>query len=312
MGIKFDEKKHEYRNDKGDLYISVTQLLKKYGLSVDYANIPDHVLANAAQKGKAVHKALEEYIKGDDTMIGLFDEVSLFDSYIKQRGLNRATMVPEEILYDDKYLIAGTVDVQYIDPVTSKKVIADFKTTSSLHIDAVTWQLSIYNYLISKGDLVTYYLNDIQAIHMYAGQMRVKDLPLIEFDAITALLSAQEQGATEFNYTKPDKILSNSKRQYITQLLNERDLLEDSLKSINAEIDELKTEIKTAMESEKEYKYDLDGYRINYIDSVVRTSLNRKRVQEFVEQHGGDMDKFYNTSKSNPDIRIFKIKSKDD
>ena len=53
------------------------------GYQPTYANIPASILNNAATKGKAVHKALELYIGGDTSMVGLLEEVSLFDNYVK-------------------------------------------------------------------------------------------------------------------------------------------------------------------------------------------------------------------------------------
>ena len=68
------------------------------------------------------------------------------------------------MVYDDLYQVAGTVDFQYEEG--GENIIADFKTTSKIHYDAVTWQLSVYNYLISKGDVLTYYFKKLKVFHL--------------------------------------------------------------------------------------------------------------------------------------------------
>ena len=67
--VSFDEATHTYTGTvTGKTYISVTTLLKKFGMSPsEYDAIPKEILEAKAAYGTAVHKALEEYIKGDET-----------------------------------------------------------------------------------------------------------------------------------------------------------------------------------------------------------------------------------------------------
>ena len=102
------------------------------------------------------------------------------------RNINLLLAKSEEVIYDDNYLIAGTVDWQYIDG--DEDVIADFKTTSSIHWDSVSWQLSIYNYIKCKGDVLQYYLKKLKVVHMYNGKFSVREVPPIEYDEIVNLI----------------------------------------------------------------------------------------------------------------------------
>ena len=65
MRVVFNEAEHTYTLGEKTL-ISVTQLLKKHGLSTNYANVDAEVLEKAANKGTAVHKEIENYIKNGD------------------------------------------------------------------------------------------------------------------------------------------------------------------------------------------------------------------------------------------------------
>jgi hypothetical protein len=307
--INFDEASHEYTRN-GVLYISTTQLLKKYGLSVDYAGIPDAVLQKAASKGKAIHKGLELYIQGDKSMIGLLKEVELFDNYIQLKGLDIKQMTPEQVIYDDIYKIAGTVDLQYIDGAL--QYIADFKTTSSLHLDAVAWQLSIYSFIISKGDLMKYYFIKPQVIHFNLGKMYVKDIHTIDYDAVKALLQANLDGNPVFNYVKPNKILSDSEELLIKQLLNEKQQYEEGLKLVESELTIVLEKVKNEMEKHKEYAFRTPDINIIYTPEITRRSLNQTKVKNYIIQQGENIDDYYNESISAPAIKASIPKSKID
>ena len=99
----------------------------------DYTGIPADILAKAAARGNATHKDLENFIKQGTTTTN--PDLINFSKYVAIRNIDLTTAKSEQIVYDDQYLIAGTVDFQYFDG--DEDIIADFKTTSSIHWDAV-------------------------------------------------------------------------------------------------------------------------------------------------------------------------------
>ena len=64
--LNFDENSHTYtlikENGEEINLVSVTQLLKKHGLSPDYSNIDSEILRLKAERGKVILKELEDYI----------------------------------------------------------------------------------------------------------------------------------------------------------------------------------------------------------------------------------------------------------
>ena len=56
--FQFDKNKHEYTLD-GRPLISVTQLMKKHGLSPDYSAVDPEVLFAAAERGTLIHRGSE-------------------------------------------------------------------------------------------------------------------------------------------------------------------------------------------------------------------------------------------------------------
>ena len=56
--------------------VSVTTLLKKHGLTPDYSFVNEVVLSTKAERGKVIHKELENYIK--ENKIGFTSELEKF------------------------------------------------------------------------------------------------------------------------------------------------------------------------------------------------------------------------------------------
>ena len=62
MIVEFEEKDHIYSVNGDIASISVTELLKKHGLSPNYDGVNKQVLRESAEKGKDVHKDLENVL----------------------------------------------------------------------------------------------------------------------------------------------------------------------------------------------------------------------------------------------------------
>lgn len=298
--MKFDEQKHEYERN-GTIYTSVTQLLKKYGLSANYDGIPQDVLNKAANKGKNIHKNLELYINGDKSMLGTVNEVDMFDNYVKTRGIDLAMTKSEQMVYDDNYKIAGTVDIQYADG--SDSIVADFKTTSQLHIDAVAWQLSIYNYLLSKGDVMTYYFNKLKVFHYTGTKLYVKDVYLVDFDAVKQLLDANLRGDPTFNYVKSTNVVAGSDEQLIGQILSELNSHKEVVDRLESELDVLLTKVKEKMVLNKDYQFSNDDYMINYVHPQTRLSLDQTKVKHYLESKGEKVEDYMKTTTTKDGVK---------
>ena len=143
--INFDEQTHTYTNENGQVLISVTQLLKQAGISPNYDFVDNEVLRASAEKGTLIHKEIEDYIKKGE--IGFTTELQEFINYITENNIK--VLASEKQVNNDR--IAGTIDLIAQYP-SGKVVYADFKTTSTVHKTAVSWQLSIYKNLDQSSD----------------------------------------------------------------------------------------------------------------------------------------------------------------
>lgn len=148
MRVIFNETNHTYTlGDK--VLISVTQLLKKHGLSADYSNVVEEILEKAANKGTMVHKEIEEYIKTGE--IGftseLLDYINLAEEIEFVPDQSEILLPDIDIDEDeiDNYIYAGTADI--IGKSKYGLTLIDIKTSQKVDKHAYAWQLSLYERL---------------------------------------------------------------------------------------------------------------------------------------------------------------------
>lgn len=297
----FNEETHEYI-EGGQAYISVTQLLKKYGLSADYAGIPNKVLQAAAVRGKQMHKDLELFINGDTSQLKTSRDVALFNKYITDNNIDLSSAKSEQIFYDTIYKLAGTIDFTYYDK--NDIVIADFKRTSQLHLDVVAWQLSLYNYLFVKGDPLNYYFNKLKVYHFINGKLHVIDVQTINYDQVKNLLDAQLNDLPTFVYTKNTNVISDTDILRLSGLNKELRTYQAIVDTLIDQRNTILNDVKTEMIKQKEYFFKSDDFDITYVAAQTRRSFNTSAAKQFIEQHGGDVETFMRETTTDDNILL--------
>lgn len=148
MRVIFNETNHTYAlGDK--LLISVTQLLKKHGLVTDYSGVNTETLEKAAEKGKLVHKEIEEYIKTGE--IGFTSELMNYIDLAEELEFvptESEVILPNKDIPEseiDEYTYAGTADI--MGTSIYGLTIIDVKTTQKVDKRGCAWQLSLYEKL---------------------------------------------------------------------------------------------------------------------------------------------------------------------
>lgn len=126
--IQFDEATHTYTRE-GVVVPSVTQALS---VIAAYDGIPPAVLQKAAERGTAVHKAIELHLQDDLDEASLDPEIaSYFYAYWKfERETGFKPRHAEALVYSAKYGYAGTLDLE--GDLHRKAAIIDTKTTRQL------------------------------------------------------------------------------------------------------------------------------------------------------------------------------------
>lgn len=140
--IEFIPFPHSYILDGEKVLTGLTTILKKHGLSANYSAVDDATLEHAADLGTQAHEAIEAYCNG-----GAVPQIPLIKSFAKL-GLN---ICATEYLVSDNETVASAIDL--INEVDDHTVdLLDMKRTSSVHKDALRWQLGAYRYLFELAN----------------------------------------------------------------------------------------------------------------------------------------------------------------
>ena len=171
--LEFYPETHTYLYD-GLMLQSVTQILGvKY--KNDYASVPPAVLDNAAKKGTAVHKAIENYNNSgyDDGS----EAVRNFKFLQKQYGFEVLdSELPIVLFKDDMPIACGRLDMTML--MDGETGIADIKTVSALNKDKIAYQLNLYRIGLMQSYGVD--AKFLKIIHLRDGVRKFIDCPVNE------------------------------------------------------------------------------------------------------------------------------------
>lgn len=266
MGLVFNEENHEYLLD-GKKLISVTQLMQKHDLAPDYSNVDKNVLSKKANFGKEIHKEIEEYIKHNDT--GFFEETTKFIEYVEQFKIN---LLESEYQVNNDF-VAGTIDLLFEEE--KKPYIADIKTTYQVHTDSVSWQLSIYCYLLTQGIKDFYDKYKGQVFHFKDKVLNVIDINLKPYEVVQKLMDCEKKNE-KFNEVVK---IGEYHLEQLTALEQVYDEIDKKLKEIKDKKDKLRELIKTEMEERGLKKAENDYIRITYMDASDSESIDTDKLK---------------------------------
>ena len=171
--LEYFDDTHTYLYD-GLMLPSVSQILgMKY--KNEYASVPPAVLDNAAQRGTAVHKAIENYnnLGYDDGS----EAVRNFKFLQKQYGFEVLdSELPIVIFKDDMPIACGRLDMTML--MDGETGIADIKTVSTLNKEKIAYQLNLYRIGLMQSYGVD--AKFLKIIHLRDGIRKVIDSPINE------------------------------------------------------------------------------------------------------------------------------------
>lgn len=284
--IEFDAEKHQYTLD-GKPLISVTQLMRKHGLAPDYSGVSEEVLKRAADRGTLIHKEIEEYNKTG--AIGFTAEAAAFADYIRKNDL--CVEASEMRVYND--ICAGTVDL-VIGNREGVQIIADIKTTATLNVEAVSWQLSIYNYLMNNP-------NDFaQAFHFDSdGNLKVIQIPFKPWEEVDRLMKCERDGVL-YRQDVSDLITSQQVAaiQEAERIIAEA---EKAKKEAEARIADVKNALMAEMEKRALKTFETDRIKITYVLPSTRTTIDSARLKKEMPEIA---EKFSKTTETSASVRI--------
>lgn len=149
-GLDFNESTHIYLLN-GEPIPSVTTLMKPLSDSF-YKGIPEKVLDRAADKGSAVHNAIENWLKFE--IIDIPDEhKGYFDAFMDWWNVRKPVLIGSELrLFHKLMRYGGTGDLACI--IDGKRNVVDYKTTYTLSEMMLRVQLEGYGQALASHGFV--------------------------------------------------------------------------------------------------------------------------------------------------------------
>lgn len=276
--IKFDEATHTYTLN-GKKLISVTQLMKKHGLAPNLDEVPTNLLNAKAERGSLIHKEIEGYIKNNEA--GFTTELLNFVAYARANDIE--VIESELMVYND--VVAGTCDLilnkRGGEFESDQPIIADIKTTYTLHRDAVSWQLSIYLWLYLYYDeiepLASWEGFIGQAYHFDKdGNLNVIDIPLKPYQEVQKLLECERQGKI-YNRDLQSTLGDLAELAKVEQLISS---LEKQKKEAEEKAKKMRQALLDAMEANAVKTYETDKLKVTYVAPTTSTSIDTTKLKE--------------------------------
>ena len=279
--FEFNEQTHTYKlNDK--ILPSVTQIINEVLFYNKYSSVSEDTLELAKKKGSLIHKEIEDYIKTGST--GFTTELQSFINIVKDKKLE---YMKSEVKVHNKE-IAGTIDI--VCRIGDKNVIIDTKTTAELDKEYVSWQLSMYIYILE-----TYY--NVRIDELYAMWLRDEKYKFVKVEKkthsqIEDVLEAFKNGSKIDLYSATLQTIPLDNQIAFMGLVHQMNDIENKIK-------EVKEAILKEMEDRGLSKVEIGDVTITYKQPTTRVSIDTKKLKE-----DGLYDKYSKTSNVKGSISI--------
>ena len=273
MTITFDKTSHIYFVNDEIATISVTELLRKHGLS------PNYFRANAEKKerGKQIHKDLEG-VCNSNRYVPKTEQGKQFKVWANE-NLSGAIAEQKLAIKIGDLIVAGTCDIMAIG-LNGERIIADHKNMAKVDKVSVAWQVSLYDYFARalKGEEI----NGVDlkwdgATKMLcfqyseSGTMNTIELERVPDEEIERLLWSEQNGVI---YTKPELEISNELAKKIESaelmVAEAQRQLEESKRTA----EELRKTLIAEMKKQGIKSWETDKVKITYIEPSERTGVD--------------------------------------
>jgi hypothetical protein len=297
---------HKYVLDLEEL-TGVTTILEQVMFRDKYTGIDDAVLRNAADRGTAIHAAVQAYMMGVDYELDPdlqpyeLDARVAWDAWIADAERREMRAVAVEYLVSDCKEVASKIDV--VRKVgDGKYAIADIKTTYQIDIEYVSWQLSVYKYLFEHQNPNS----EVVEMQVFWYNCREKMWQIREIQdkgtaEVERLLDAWRKGEY-WGMPMP------ADTEYPAPLLNIGQMyaeMEIAVKDATARRDEFRDRMLAAMTDAGIEQVKVEGFTCTLVGESERKGFDYKRlIEEHPELWDGLLEEYQTTTRVKPSIRI--------
>lgn len=264
--VRYNDELHTYTRPDGKLLSGITGMIDRQINGGKFAKMDQEFLRPYAEYGSKVHNEIETY-----HTVGIeptTDEAWAWANWHEVK--DRAIMATEYTVTDGEHF---ATNIDFVDMDSDGFYIYDFKTSSVLDKDSLSWQLSICAELfnIQNG----FYPAKLFGVHLRGDTCNVVEIERKPTESVLRLLEAEIQGE---RYIVPQE----DQKAEIRQLLD----LEQCLIRIKQEAEyyeQQKAELLAGLEKEMDKaglkKFETDSIIITKVLPTQSKGLDTKRLQ---------------------------------
>jgi len=272
--IIFCEENHTYIS-KTRSYSGITGILEKYLFPDKYKDIPDAILEKAKQRGTTCHNQMEMWING-------LPYENQNDEVVKMQDLlNGRNFTHAELLVSDYKNFATKIDA--VEESEDGIILWDWKTTSTLDKEYLSWQLSICAYFYEMN----FNKKVMQLMAGYITDKKVEIVPIVRIaeEHVIALLDAAANGAEFFiNPLKTDVLSQEAVLEKIYEI--EQIIVDCEKRAKEAKIqgEALRAGLLNQMMEKGLKRIETDRMLLTVKEPYERETLDGKKVKELAPE----------------------------
>lgn len=290
--VVFNEEEHTYHIGKKQLK-GITGTLIRKAFPDTYKDIPESVLMKAAERGGMIHNSFELFCTVFSSDIHAYpnptQELMDFSNMLQAYELHH---VESEYLVTDGKNFASAIDGIFADS-ESNIYLVDYKTTSTLHYDNVSLQLSIYAMWFEQmnPDLK---VKEIVCMWFKDGKSKFQPLPRVSDEKISELITAYLENDEAYKYEVEIP-------QEFSALEQEYRLLAARIDTLKFQQDEVKEKLMQMMETNKQKSIKTTYGSYAYIAASTRQTFDSKLFKDTEPEH---YEHYLKEVETKPSIRI--------
>ena len=264
--VIFSADTHEYWLGEKQLK-GISHLYGKHINPSKYEGIPESVLMKAAERGSRIHDECRQL-----DMFGVATSPEAI-AYSELKAKYNIEPVANEYLVSDNENFATMIDMA--DDAFN---LYDFKTTSTLDEESLSWQLSICAHLFEQQN------PDLKAGKLFGiwlrnGQAKLVEVPRIATETIYDLLDCEVTGRT---FVKPTTALPTNVDEALVKLAEFEGfiaLAEAEMESKKRDIEAIKEFLLEQMTANNIKKWETDNIVVTYVAPSERKSVDSTRLK---------------------------------
>lgn len=273
FGVIYDPNTHTYTDAQGLELSGITGIIKQYICPNIYADVPVEVLENARIRGTKLHSLLELYANGTFANVTEEDAEIIENFNAMALALEDYTCLASEYVVSNNELTASPIDLLALD-YEGNLTIIDLKTSHSLNVEFVTWQLNFYRYFLEiQTGLKT---DNMQALHVSNGKAKFVKVQKIANEHLEYMLSC----AYNFKEFKNPLQVEEDKITKLETIYREKKALEEQIKALEEQEEQIKAEVIAEMKANAVKTYESDSIRVTFKSESVKNSFDSKKFAE--------------------------------